>query len=67
MTPLVSHISLGTNDYPKAKAFHAKALACGGTGDGAPGIRKEYSDGYYAAFMRDLDGNEVEAVVMVKG
>ena len=41
---------------------HAAALAGGGTSDGAPGPRAEYSDRYYAAFVRDPDGNRIEAV-----
>ena len=125
--PAVSHVSLGTNDYPRAKAFydavlatlqircvmdfpggagygrhfpefwiqaphdrgrasagngvhvcffasskeevrafHAKALELGGKDDGAPGQRQEYSPDYYAAFVRDLDGNKIEAMVAPK-
>ena len=47
-------------------AFHAAALAAGGTSDGAPGLRPQHGDGYYAAFIRDPDGNRVEAVTFVK-
>ena len=126
--PAVSHVSLGTNDYPRAKAFydqvlatigircvmdfpggagygrqfpefwiqnphdggkascgngvhvcffaatqdevkafHAKALELGGKDDGAPGPRPDYGPDYYAAFVRDLDGNKIEAMVAVKG
>jgi catechol 2,3-dioxygenase-like lactoylglutathione lyase family enzyme len=42
--------------------FHAAALAHGGTDDGPPGIREHYSPDYYAAFVRDPDGNRIEAV-----
>lgn len=38
----------------------------GGQDDGAPGQRPEYTAGYYAAFVRDLDGNKLEAMVMVE-
>ncbi|HLM10832.1 MAG TPA: VOC family protein [Reyranella sp.] len=44
------------------RAFHAAALANGGSDDGAPGIREIYSPDYYAAFVRDPDGNRLEAV-----
>lgn len=43
-------------------AFHAAALAHGGTDDGPPGPRPKYHPDYYAAFVRDPDGNRIEAV-----
>ncbi|MCK0196454.1 VOC family protein [Ancylobacter sp. 6x-1] len=43
-------------------AFHAAALAHGGTCDGPPGLRPHYHIAYYAAFVRDPDGNRIEAV-----
>jgi catechol 2,3-dioxygenase-like lactoylglutathione lyase family enzyme len=43
-------------------AFHAAALANGGTCDGAPGLRIHYSRDFYAAYVRDPDGNKVAAV-----
>lgn len=46
----------------KVDAFHAAALAHGGTCDGPPGPRPEYHPGYYAAFVRDPDGNRLEVV-----
>jgi predicted lactoylglutathione lyase len=45
------------------QAFHAAAVANGGTSIGDPGPRAEYSKGYYGAFVLDPDGNNVEAVV----
>jgi hypothetical protein len=42
--------------------WHAAAVRNGGTDNGAPGPRPEYSGRYYAAFVVDLDGNNVEAV-----
>ena len=42
--------------------FHRTALANGGTDAGAPGLRPEYDANYYGAFVRDPDGNKVEAV-----
>ncbi len=47
-------------------AFHAAALAAGGTDDGAPACRPQHGEGYYAAFIRDADGNRIEAVTFVK-
>ena len=42
-------------------AFHAAALAAGGSCDGPPGPRPEYGAPYYGAFVRDLDGHKIEA------
>lgn len=58
------HISFLANSIDEVKAFHAKALELGGTDDGAPGYRHEYTPGYYAAFVRDLDGNKIEAMLI---
>jgi predicted lactoylglutathione lyase len=43
-------------------AFHQAALATGGSDNGQPGLREEYHPTYYAAFVLDPDGNNVEAV-----
>jgi len=56
------HICLRTRGTEAVDAFHAAAVAAGGTSDGAPGVRPHYSNAYYAAFIRDLDGNKIEAV-----
>jgi len=45
-------------------AFHRAALAAGGTDEGAPGPRPDYGADYYGAFVRDLDGNKLEAVLV---
>jgi catechol 2,3-dioxygenase-like lactoylglutathione lyase family enzyme len=58
------HICLRAASTEAVDAFHAAALAGGGTSDGAPGLRPEYHDCYYAAFIRP-DGNRVEAVTFV--
>jgi catechol 2,3-dioxygenase-like lactoylglutathione lyase family enzyme len=42
-------------------AFHAAALGAGGRDNGRPGIRKDYGDNYYAAFVVDPDGYRIEA------
>lgn len=43
-------------------AFHAAALAHGGTDEGAPGLRAHYGPHFYAAYVRDPDGNKLNAV-----
>lgn len=60
------HIAFLANSTDEVKAFHAKALEFGGRDDGAPGRRPEYSASYYAAFVRDLDGNKIEAMLMTQ-
>jgi catechol 2,3-dioxygenase-like lactoylglutathione lyase family enzyme len=60
------HICLRAPDTASVDAFHAAALKGGGSSDGAPGLRPEYHGGYYAAFIRDHDGNRLEAVTFVK-
>jgi catechol 2,3-dioxygenase-like lactoylglutathione lyase family enzyme len=60
------HICLRAPNGEAVDAFHAAALSAGGTSDGAPGVRPEYSSGYYAAFIRDPDGNRVEAVTFLR-
>ena len=57
------HVCFNASSVEQVQAFHAKALALGGKDDGPPGYRKEYTENYYAAFVRDLDGNKIEAVV----
>jgi catechol 2,3-dioxygenase-like lactoylglutathione lyase family enzyme len=57
-----AHICLRAVSTDAVNAFHAAALAGGGTSDGTPGPRAKYSDRYYAAFVRDPDGNRIEAV-----
>jgi catechol 2,3-dioxygenase-like lactoylglutathione lyase family enzyme len=59
------HICLRAPDTAAVDAFHATALKAGGTSDGAPGLRPEYYARYYAAFIRDPDGNRIEAVTFV--
>jgi catechol 2,3-dioxygenase-like lactoylglutathione lyase family enzyme len=46
-------------------AFHAAVLAGGGSNDGVPGLRPQHGEGYYAAYIRDPDGNRIEAVTFV--
>jgi catechol 2,3-dioxygenase-like lactoylglutathione lyase family enzyme len=62
--PTVSgaHVAFGVRSAEQVDAFHAAALAAGGTDNGAPGLRPIYHPGYYGAFVLDPDGNNVEAV-----
>jgi catechol 2,3-dioxygenase-like lactoylglutathione lyase family enzyme len=55
------HLAFQAADRAMVDAFHRAALANGGTDNGAPGER-QYHPGYYAAFVLDPDGNNIEAV-----
>ncbi len=57
-----AHIALRAAKRADVDAFYLAALAQGGIEDGAPGLRTEYHPNYYAAFVRDPDGNKIEAV-----
>lgn len=61
-----THICLRARSTAQIDAFHTAALEAGGSSDGAPGPRPEYHKSYYAAFVRDPDGNRIEAVTFVK-
>ena len=58
------HIAFEARSRGAVNAFHAAALSAGGRDDGAPGPRPEYTTNYYGAFVRDLDGNKIEAVFL---
>ena len=49
-------------DRRTVDAFHAAAIAAGGTDNGAPGLRPRYHPDYYGAYVIDPDGHNVEAV-----
>jgi catechol 2,3-dioxygenase-like lactoylglutathione lyase family enzyme len=70
LTPLPAdtgaHICLRAPSPQAVDAFHAAAVAAGAHSDGAPGMRHEYSPHYYAAFVRDWDGNRIEAVTFLR-
>ena len=57
-----AHIALRARSTADVDAFHAAALASGGSCDGPPGIRPHDRVKYYAAFVTDPDGNRIEAV-----
>ncbi len=61
-----AHICLRMGSTDLVDAFHAAALGAGGRSDGAPGLRPHDGEGgYYAAFIKDPDGNRIEAVTFV--
>jgi catechol 2,3-dioxygenase-like lactoylglutathione lyase family enzyme len=57
-----SHICLRAPSQDAVRAFHAEALAQGGVSAGEPGPRQAAMTSYYGAFIRDPDGNKIEAV-----
>jgi catechol 2,3-dioxygenase-like lactoylglutathione lyase family enzyme len=61
-----AHVALRARSTQAVDAFHRAALAAGATCDGPPAPRPEYSSGYYAAFIRDRDGNRIEAVTFLE-
>lgn len=56
------HVALSVEDRATVEAFHAAAIIAGGKDNGAPGLRPDYGPDYYAAFVLDPDGNNIEAV-----
>ncbi|SDJ71411.1 VOC family protein [Microbulbifer yueqingensis] len=56
------HVAFEAPDRKAVDEFYREALELGGRCAGKPGLRPEYSDSYYAAFVFDLDGNKIEAV-----
>lgn len=56
------HIAFEAKSRAAVDAFHAAAIDAGGTGNGAPGLRPHYHAHYYAAFVLDPDGHNIEAV-----
>jgi catechol 2,3-dioxygenase-like lactoylglutathione lyase family enzyme len=57
-----AHVAFQASSTEAVDRWHAAAVAKGATDNGAPGVRPEYSGRYYAAFVLDLDANNVEAV-----
>jgi catechol 2,3-dioxygenase-like lactoylglutathione lyase family enzyme len=56
------HVAFAAADRATVDEFHRAAVEAGGRDNGAPGLRPHYHAGYYAAFVIDPDGNNVEAV-----
>jgi catechol 2,3-dioxygenase-like lactoylglutathione lyase family enzyme len=61
-TTTAAHVAFVAESREAVDAFFAAAIATGGTEIRGPGFRREYHAGYYAAFVFDPDGNNIEAV-----
>jgi catechol 2,3-dioxygenase-like lactoylglutathione lyase family enzyme len=57
-----SHFAFSAPDRAAVEAFYEAAMAAGGKDNGAPGLRPHYHETYYAAYIHDADGNNIEAV-----
>jgi len=62
VAPESVHVAFTADTRAQVDAFHAAALAAGGTDNGAPGLRPDYHPDYYAAFVLDPDGHNIEVV-----
>lgn len=59
-----AHVAFRAPDRKAVDRFHRAGLEAGGKDNGAPGVRKDYAPNYYAAFLIDPDGNNIEAVFL---
>lgn len=59
ITPI--HVAVGAKSRKAVQQFHEAGLAAGGKDNGKAGLREEYGPDYYAAFILDPDGNNIEA------
>jgi len=57
-----SMVAFKARSWDEVDQFHAEALKHGGTSDGPPGLRLHYNPDFYAAYVRDPDGNKIAAV-----
>jgi catechol 2,3-dioxygenase-like lactoylglutathione lyase family enzyme len=55
-------VALRASSWQQVDDFHAQAIAHGGQSEGAPGVRPHYNPDFYAAYVRDPDGNKLAAV-----
>ena len=62
-----THVALLAPSRAAVRAFHEAALAAGGQDEGEPGLRPQYSEHYYGAYVRDPDGNKLQAVCYAPG
>ncbi len=60
-----AHVAIRADSASAVDDFYAMAMAAGATCAGPPGLRPQYTKSYYAAFIRDPDGNHIEAVTFV--
>jgi len=56
------HVAFRVSNEEQVQKFHLAAITAGGTNNGEPGPRPNYSEGYYACFVHDLDGYNIEAM-----
>ncbi|GAB7214514.1 VOC family protein [Dickeya oryzae] len=61
-SPPTTHFAFSAESRAEVDAFFAAAVAAGGVDNGQPGVRAQYHPDYYAAFVRDPDGYNIEAV-----
>lgn len=62
-----THVAFRAGERQEVDAFYRAALQAGGKDNGSPGIRSDYGPNYYAAYVLDPDGNNVEAVCHQQG
>ena len=60
------HLAFGASDRAAVERFYKNGIAAGGRDNGAPGLRTDYGPSYFAAFLVDPDGNNVEAVCLAE-
>jgi|SRR5882724_2219687 len=60
------HLAFAAPTRAAVDGFHVQAMEAGGKDNGKPGIRQDYAPTYYAAFVHDPDGNNIEAVCHAK-
>jgi len=60
--PHPAHIAFRADGRAKVRDFYAAAMAAGGVDNGEPGTREKYHENYYGAFVKDPDGQNIEAV-----
>ena len=64
--PAKTHVAFTAKERKAVDKFYARGIETGGSDNGKPGLRADYSPTYYAAFLIDPDGNNVEAVCLTK-
>jgi catechol 2,3-dioxygenase-like lactoylglutathione lyase family enzyme len=57
-----THVAFSAPDRAAVDSFYEAAMAAGGNDNGPPGLRPDYHETYYAAYVHDADGNNIEAV-----
>lgn len=67
MLPLRRRTEKASVVFKSVRRFQEAALAASGTDEDTPGIRENYNANYYGAFVRDPDGNKIEAVTYTAG